>query len=323
MFRIIVILLCLLVSIPGAMAQETAVVTLPLLAVTEGQDVDIVAEINCPASTCGAFDITIQFDAEVLQVNRLTPGAFLGEDVFVARNSIDQEAGILRMAATALGELPETDDTALLIFDVTALKTGASQLVVSNVEIGGVTGDPMAVTSNDGGLVVSPSSETTGDVLDVATCDYRVGTGDTLFGIALANGVTVDEILDLNDIPNRTIIRVGDILTIPSEECAQSAPVIAGGSDNSTVIEVYDCRHMGGNLFEWYTGQRQFDSDGNMTSESRLDGPFSGAWQPGCPAGEQPASSSGSGSSSGGSNSSSGGGDDEGGGTICIGPLCL
>ena len=44
---------------------------------------------------------------------------------------------------------------------------------------------------------------------------YTVEQGDTLAKIALQFGVTVDEILQLNNIVNRNAIAVGDKLKIP------------------------------------------------------------------------------------------------------------
>ncbi|MBN1287117.1 MAG: hypothetical protein JXB47_17080 [Anaerolineae bacterium] len=48
--------------------------------------------------------------------------------------------------------------------------------------------------------------------------------------------------------------------------------------------DVFDCKHVGGNVFEWYKAEVVFVGD--VVQDFRItDGPFSGGWQPGCPPG--------------------------------------
>lgn len=53
--------------------------------------------------------------------------------------------------------------------------------------------------------------------LVLGSAGYEVRAGDTLAGIASDNDTTVAELIDLNDIGNPDLIRVGQILTLPSE----------------------------------------------------------------------------------------------------------
>jgi murein DD-endopeptidase MepM/ murein hydrolase activator NlpD len=156
-----------------------------------------------------------------------------------------------------------------------------------------------------------------------------VQSGDTLSAIAAANGVSVADITALNDIPNQSVIRVGQNLTVPATNCRAPSQAQSNSAGSTRTFEVYDCRNLGGNIFEWYSAEVEYDQAGNPSNVTRTAGPYSGAWQPGCPAPTQggnsssnnngsSSSNSGGGGSSGGGSSTppeeSGGGGDEGGG---------
>ncbi|MBZ0277262.1 MAG: LysM peptidoglycan-binding domain-containing protein, partial [Anaerolineae bacterium] len=82
------------------------------------------------------------------------------------------------------------------------------------------------------------------------TTTYTVRPGDTLFRIALNNRTTVAEIVALNNIPNRNVIYVGQVLrivastqqTVSPANAAVSSPattVLASGAGYARGIEVY------------------------------------------------------------------------------------
>ena len=69
----------------------------------------------------------------------------------------------------------------------------------------------------------------------------------------------------------------------PPPVAVSPAPVV------STVyqdFEVYHCRHLGSNQFEWYSARVTYDGNGNALSEEITGGPYTGEWRAGCPAGE-------------------------------------
>jgi serine/threonine-protein kinase len=289
-----------------AMAGDPATITLPLLSFYAGERGVIEAEVDCATESCRTFDITIQFDPQVIQVEGIETGPFLGEQVDTTRNLIDNAAGEIRLAAAALEQPDAADKPVLLRLNIQARNPGVSQLRIAHLDVSTQSGDPLYAVGVDGGVIVS------GAATEQPTCQYRVQTGDTLSGIALANGVTIDQIIALNDIPDRSIVRVGQVLVIPAADCR--APVMSSPNQsmgaNSQIIEVHDCRYLGNNVFEWYSVRRDFDSDGNPIRETRIGGPYSGAWQPGCPGGSGSITSGGGssgGSSSGGSSSGGGG----------------
>ncbi|MFQ3535464.1 MAG: LysM peptidoglycan-binding domain-containing protein [Aggregatilineales bacterium] len=59
---------------------------------------------------------------------------------------------------------------------------------------------------------------------------YVVQPGDTLFRIALQHGVSVDAIVAANNLPNRSIVYVGQVLIIPKAGASQPAAPLATGS---------------------------------------------------------------------------------------------
>ena len=338
---LVIIFLIISVIILGvattAFAAEPTTVGFPLLSSQAGQRVEIEAQIDCPESGCSAFDIAVQFDPQVLQIESVVLGPFLGTQAFTVENVVDNVAGTIRVAATALGDPPQDADNVLLLVEALALTSGTSQLVITEIDIGDMAGNPLDVSTIDGGVVVlgeAPAQAAMTEVIEAEDeapqfCEYRVGVGDTLFGIALANDTTVDVIIEINEIEDRSVIRMGDILLIPSTEC--NLGLRAGGSADSDIIDVHDCTNLGGNLFQWYSVRRTYDTDGNPISEARVAGPFTGEWVPGCPGVPQQNSSGGNGGNGGSSNPSgggnsggnsggggSGGGDDDDGGIVCL-----
>jgi hypothetical protein len=102
----------------------------------------------------------------------------------------------------------------------------------------------------------------------------------------------------LNNITDARFISIGQKLQLPSVNCV--AGLTAGSSGQARpggrqYFEVWDCRHLGSNVFEWYGVEVSYDSAGNPIGERHVDGPHTGEWRPGCPAGERPSGGGGRG----------------------------
>jgi murein DD-endopeptidase MepM/ murein hydrolase activator NlpD len=70
-------------------------------------------------------------------------------------------------------------------------------------------------------LVIPASNNSTGT--QPALIDYRVARGDTLFGIARNNGITLQALLDINRFSSNHVLRAGDTIRIPARNTANIA----------------------------------------------------------------------------------------------------
>jgi LysM repeat protein len=316
--RLIAGLLVFLLAPGMILAAEPITVSLPFVGIEAGQSLVVEAQIQCIEEGCSAFDMTIEFNPAVIQVDQIELGPFLGEQVFTAENSIDNEAGIVRLAAAALGDPPPDSEPILLRLHITPLTSGVTELQITRLDIGDLIGNPLETLAVDGGVAVlgentAPAIEplptqpaadapiSQPEAVEQPTCQYQVRPGDTLSGIAIANHVSVDQLVEMNGISNARIIRVGDTLTVPASNCRAAV-------QSGDVIQVHDCRHLGSNVFEWYSVRRVYDASGNPIREVRIGGPYTGQWRPGCPAGEPPPRPSSGGRHSGDDNGSGSGG---------------
>lgn len=65
---------------------------------------------------------------------------------------------------------------------------------------------------------------------------YQVKQGDTLSGIARRNGLTVENLVAANDLPNRDKIRAGQVLKVPSDSVVHS---VQAGETLSDIASMY------------------------------------------------------------------------------------
>ena len=284
MGRWLALLIISILGIGFVMAQDTAptTVTLPQMEIQSGGNQVVDVLIDCATNGCSAFDMTIAFDPAFVTVNELAIGTYLGENVFVVENAqeIDNENGTLRMAAVALGDLPETDENILFTIDLTALGAGTSPLTVTRVDMGDLTGSPIEVEIVEGQIAVNES---------IVTCEYTVRVNDTLSAIATANRVQVQAIMNLNNLADARYIYVGQKLQIPAAVCVTvgsgSGQTTTGAANSSEIKQVWHCtRNNTTGLFEWYRVRVNYGANGTPISEEQIAGPFTGPWQPGCPA---------------------------------------
>ena len=82
--------------------------------------------------------------------------------------------------------------------------------------------------------VVTPPQLPGASTAPIESCEYVVVAGDTLSGIALRSGVTVDALVEENHIPNRNLIYVGQKLKIPLSSC--ETPEVTGTEQPTEII---------------------------------------------------------------------------------------
>lgn len=81
-----------------------------------------------------------------------------------------------------------------------------------------------------GARLIIPSTEETpaASMANTQTLtDYRVVRGDTLYSIARANGITLQNLQEINRFPSNHVLRVGDVVKIPARNTA-AATTTAG-----------------------------------------------------------------------------------------------
>jgi hypothetical protein len=177
---VLVMMFALWLGVAAAQEVELTTITLPQLELDAGANVIYEITIDCLADGCSAFDIALSYDPALIRVDELEVGPYLGDDVFVVENKIDPEAGTLRLAAAALGDLPETGETVLVVMQITALGSGEASFTVDHLDVGDLIGNPVDVEVVEGGTAVLATPQA-GPCVVVAqaanTVQVRVGPG--------------------------------------------------------------------------------------------------------------------------------------------------
>jgi LysM repeat protein len=87
-----------------------------------------------------------------------------------------------------------------------------------------VTGDGDTTTGSPFTGANVASGPSSGPSINAGTGEYIVQSGDSFFSIAGQFGITLDELLDLNDMTVDTPIFPGDVLRVPGEDGSAGGP---------------------------------------------------------------------------------------------------
>jgi polar amino acid transport system substrate-binding protein len=154
----VVILVALAFGLGSSAAQgEPTTVTLGNLIVAVGQTGTVVGRIDCAADGCTAFDIQIRFDPAILRVDSAQIGPYLGTEILVVQNKIDNADGTIRLAAVVLGAWNAPTDDTLFTLTVTGLIPGMTALSVISLDVGDVIGNPIDAVGVSGVVAVNAS----------------------------------------------------------------------------------------------------------------------------------------------------------------------
>ncbi len=159
--------------VPGGTRVDFApgVLTLPLN--SPNQKTDIVAR-NMPDFK--AFDITIRFDPNIVQVVDTDSGRagvqvqlgtqFRQNNNFIADNTVDNVAGIIRFATTLLGSVVVNGDVALIEVNWQPVREGQTAVTIESLDLVSANAQPIAVPQIDGAIkVVAQSAGFSGKVI--------------------------------------------------------------------------------------------------------------------------------------------------------------
>lgn len=111
-----------------------------------------------------AFDVTVQYDPNVLEVIDAAPGApgiqisqgdFLDKGMTVI-NRVDEEAGMIQYAATQLNPAQAKEGSGvLLVISLRGKKEGTTTLTFANIQLSTRQGEPIAAIASEAVLNIS------------------------------------------------------------------------------------------------------------------------------------------------------------------------
>jgi Tol biopolymer transport system component len=149
----VVVVLSLLGGMRPSAAQGTAALTLTPLDVGVAETGVIEGRIDC-AGGCAGFAVTIRFDRALLRVEQAEAGPYLGDQVLISENAVDNPGGTVRLAITATQTPPAGADNLLFRLTVSGLKPGGVALAVEALEITDAAGQIIASSAQVGAVNV-------------------------------------------------------------------------------------------------------------------------------------------------------------------------
>jgi arabinogalactan oligomer/maltooligosaccharide transport system substrate-binding protein len=145
----------------ASVAQGQTTVTLGTLMLNVGESGIVEGRIECGAADgCGAFAMALRFDPAIIRADLIEAGPYLGADVFLAERTVDNQAGIARLAAVAMGATPELGEPVLLRLHVTALAPGVATLTVTELLVSDLAGNAVTAVGIAGAVVVTAAVPT-------------------------------------------------------------------------------------------------------------------------------------------------------------------
>ncbi|MBK8026335.1 MAG: hypothetical protein IPK19_34330 [Chloroflexi bacterium] len=153
------------VSIPRAVAQETAAITIEPVALEVGQEAILEVRANCGPLRCAVFEVELILDPSIAVIQQVRMGNYLGADTYVVIEQLDRRSGTLAYAATVLGPTPADGGDVLFELLIQANGAGRTSVEFAHVAIGDLT--PFNTDVRSGTLRVTaptPTPEPTRDL---------------------------------------------------------------------------------------------------------------------------------------------------------------
>jgi WD40 repeat protein len=150
----VIVMLCLMPGAHATTAQGQAMLTLTPLEVGVAETGVIEGRIDCGATGCGGFKVALSFDRTMLRAEDIVVGPYLGDQVFLADNTIDNAAGTVRLVVAAMAPPPAGADNVLFRLTVSGLKPGVTTVYVDALEVTGVSGEPVQSFEQPGTVTV-------------------------------------------------------------------------------------------------------------------------------------------------------------------------
>ena len=267
---------------PAAASQAGTVVRVAPISGQIGVGSTTTIEIRVDnVSGLAAADVELRFNPSVLQVQdadpnregiQIQPGNFPAPD-FVAMNTADNAAGIIRYALTQLPPHAPVNGSGLMAsVAFRGVNAGQADVVFNVVNLANAQGQPIPSTAQGGTIVVGTGPPPTPPVWPTPTllppvwptptppyppgiltptpappvppgppgpCPVRyvVRPGDTLSAISRRHGVSIWQIASYNNIQNINLIYVGQVLIIPCGPGPGPGPVPPGPCPTRYVVK--------------------------------------------------------------------------------------
>jgi len=258
---------------PAAASQAGTVVRIAPISEQIGVGSTTTIEIRVDnVSGLAAADVELRFNPAVLQVQdadpnregiQIQPGNFPAPD-FVAMNTADNAAGIIRYALTHLPPHAPVNGSGLMAsVAFRGVNAGQADVVFNVVNLANAQGQPIPSTAQGGTIVVGAGPPPTPTLLppvwptptppyppgvltptpppppQPGPCPVRyvVQPGDTLSAISRRFGVSIWQIASFNNIQNINLIYVGQVLMIPCGPGPGPGPVPPGPCPTRYVVK--------------------------------------------------------------------------------------
>jgi len=167
---IIALIMLSLLGGGSSYAQAVTTLSIPAVEMAVGDTITVDIVLDCAAESCSAFDIELAFNPAVARVDLVETGSFFSEPVFTANNTIDNQIGSVRLAATVVGNSATTGRGTLVRLTMTGLAEGSSLLYVQELGLTDFYGNAIhvieinnvvTVTAVAAPAIISPSPSPT------------------------------------------------------------------------------------------------------------------------------------------------------------------
>src|SRR5690606_37454258 len=127
----ILILLATLTTVVHAQDQTTLLLPETDISLEATTTVDVI--LQCPASNCIGIDVTVAYNPEIVAIEEINAGEFLGANARVIVSDVETE-GTLRFSALSSGGA-RLSEGVIFSLEVTGLTLGESELTVTSMSI--------------------------------------------------------------------------------------------------------------------------------------------------------------------------------------------
>jgi LysM repeat protein len=171
------------------------------------------------------------------------------EEAVETEEIAETEEAVEAEASPTLRVINPTQQIASSTSNAIPTATEAQVFITPEVNVEEVIPTARATVLGEQQPTLQPTPTNEGDTGVTGNCEYSVQSGDTLFRIALANDVTLAELLEANRLGEGTIIQPSQILIIPNCNVEEAPEVV----ETEEGAELTDCDYVvqrGDTLFE-------------------------------------------------------------------------